>query len=99
MAVAIINDWRVQDSSTANYDRMVELMRAREDPPAGLIFHCAGFVDDATWRVFDLWESQEDADRFVQERLMPALGQLPPDAAGGPPDAVVAYEVHAHQGS
>ena len=97
MAVAIVNDWSVQDRSTASYDRLAELMRTREEPPAGLIFHCAGFADDATWRVLDVWESQEDADRFVRERLLPALGQLPPEVAGSPPDQVSAYEVHAFQ--
>jgi hypothetical protein len=97
MAVAIVSDWKAEDRSTAAYDRLVELMRAREDPPAGLIFHSAGFADDATWRVFDVWETQEDADRFIQERLMPAMGQLPPEAGGGPPDAVSAYEVHGYQ--
>ena len=32
------------------------------------------------WRVIEVWESEEDARRFVKERLLPAF-----EAAGAPP--------------
>jgi len=59
-------------------------MDVRNNPPAGLLFHTAGFVDDRTWRIFDVWESREDVERFMNERLMPALKELPADAGAGP---------------
>jgi len=46
---------------------------------AGGIFHAAGPSPNGGWRVLEVWESQEDAMRFREERLMPAF-----DAAGVP---------------
>jgi hypothetical protein len=48
------------------------------DAPDGLIMHSAGPTDDG-WYVYDIWESEEKLQRFVQERLMPAAQEL-----GGP---------------
>jgi hypothetical protein len=47
--------------------------------PAGGIFHLAGPSPNGGWRVLEVWESEEDARRFREERLMPAF-----DAAGVP---------------
>ncbi len=46
------------------------------DAPAGGIFHCAGPSPNGGWRVIEVWESQEDADRFFRERLQPVLGRV-----------------------
>jgi hypothetical protein len=52
------------------------------DRPAGGIFHAAGPSPNGGWRVIEVWESQEDAQRFVKERLLPAFeavgAALPP---------------------
>lgn len=45
------------------------------DAPDGLIMHSAGPSDDG-WYVYDVWESQQHFDRFVQDRLMPALQDM-----------------------
>ena len=42
------------------------------DRPAGGIFHVAGPSPNGGWRVIEVWESEEDAQRFV-ERLRPAF--------------------------
>jgi hypothetical protein len=47
--------------------------------PAGGIFHAAGPSPNGGWRVMEVWESQEEAMRFRNERLLPAF-----DAAGVP---------------
>jgi hypothetical protein len=49
------------------------------EKPAGGIFHAAGPSLDGGWRVIEVWESEEDAKRFVKERLLPAF-----EAAGAP---------------
>ncbi len=49
------------------------------DGPAGGIFHAAGPSPNGGWRVLEVWESEEDAGRFRDERLFPAF-----DAAGVP---------------
>jgi hypothetical protein len=53
-----------------------------EAPVAGLVAHVSG--PSATgWRIIDVWESEEDYNRFQVERLNPALqvatgGRIPP---------------------
>jgi hypothetical protein len=39
---------------------------------SGLIAHVSGPTPDG-WRIIDVWESQQDFDRFLVERLNPAL--------------------------
>ena len=42
-----------------------------DQSPEGLIVHTAGETDDGFY-VYDVWESQDDFERFVNEKLMPA---------------------------
>ena len=67
------------------YDRVTAEAGADSDPPAGLLFHCAGEVD-GTWQIAEAWESESHAQRFDEERLLPAIekviGMSPPDAPG-----------------
>jgi quinol monooxygenase YgiN len=44
------------------------------DISTGLLYHVAGPTDGG-WRVIEVWESQEVADRFFQETLAPAFQQ------------------------
>jgi hypothetical protein len=56
------------------YDRIrAELGLER---PAGGIFHVAGPSPNGGWRVIEVWESEEAANRFFQERFFPALRAL-----------------------
>jgi hypothetical protein len=94
MAIAFIQEFAVQgeDRSTTNYDSIAE--RLGSGPPAeGLIFHSAGFDEDAgVFRIFDVWKSQEQAERF-QERVMEMVGDsIPPEAA--PPTRTTFYKLH-----
>jgi hypothetical protein len=43
-----------------------------EAPVAGLVAHVSG-PTPVGWRIIDVWESEEDYDRFVADRLNPAL--------------------------
>jgi len=74
------------------YDKVNADMGMADDPPAGLLFHCAGEVD-GRWQIIDAWESEEHVRRFEEERLGPAIeavmGMRPP----GPPPTT-AYELH-----
>jgi hypothetical protein len=67
------------------YESVHGHMDIANDPPAGLIFHSAGPIDEG-WGVIDFWESSEAFDRFAQGRLMPAVGELGDRAFPGPPD-------------
>jgi hypothetical protein len=74
------------------YDRVNAEAGVDRDPPAGLLFHCAGEVD-GQWQIVDAWEYEEHARRFDDERLGRAIesvmGMRPP---GPPPGA--GYELH-----
>lgn len=43
--------------------------------PEGSIHHFATKTSDG-FNIFEVWESQEAFDRFVRDRLLPALGKL-----------------------
>jgi hypothetical protein len=60
------------DGSQEIYDKVREQL-GLQDKPAGGIFHAAGPSPTGGWRVIEVWESQEDADRFYKDRLGPAL--------------------------
>jgi hypothetical protein len=85
------------EGSAELYERVGERMFgtrsssfSSDQAPDGLIMHSAGPIEDGGWYVYDIWESQAHLDRFVEERLMPALKELgaPP---GEPPQV---YEIH-----
>jgi hypothetical protein len=61
------------------------------EKPAGGIFHIAGPSPNGGWRVIEVWESEEEAIRFFQERFIPALRALGHD---GPPPPREFWPVH-----
>jgi len=98
MAIAFVQEFAIEggDRSTTNYDTVAARLDTKNNPPAGGIFHTAGFDDEkGVFRIFDVWETKEDAQRFIDERLMPVVGELlgnRPDAA--PPQSQYFYELH-----
>jgi hypothetical protein len=70
---------------------LVDNPEGSQETPAGGIFHAAGPSPNGGWRVLEVWESEEDARRFAQERLMPAF-----DAAGvpRPPQPPQVWQLH-----
>ena len=84
--------------SAADYQRVNELLgidmeSGEGDWPAGLHTHVGG-AKDGGWMVFELWASRADQERFLEERLGPALA-----AAGveGPPARMEWIEITAHR--
>ena len=96
MAVAFLQEISFEpgDHSTTNYDAVAE--RLGDIKPDGMLIHTAGFDDEAgVFRIFDVWESQEQAQRFIDEQLMPIIQELmaaAPEAAM--PQREVFYELH-----
>jgi hypothetical protein len=76
MAVAMLMD--NPNGSQEVYEQLRERMGL--DKPAGGIFHVAGPSPNGGWRVIEIWESEEDAKRFLAEGLRPAA-----EAVGTPP--------------
>lgn len=98
MPIAFIQEFAISDDdrSTANYDAINERLDLDNNPADGLIVHTAGWDEDAgVFRIFDVWESREQAEAFVRDRLQPILeeGPVNPDNAA-PPDREGTYELH-----
>jgi len=92
MPVAFIQEFAATDDdrSTANYDMVVKQVMPEKDWPQGLLFHTAGWDEEArVFRIFDVWETQEDSQRFQDERVMPIV-----QGVGAPPDRSHYYELH-----
>jgi hypothetical protein len=86
MAVAMmVNN---PEGSQETYEQVREQLGLEK--PAGGIFHAAGPSPNGGWRVIEVWESEEDAKRFVKERLLPAF-----EAAGAsPPPPPQLWPIH-----
>ena len=79
---------QIQHAKTATWDDFEKVGAAiGHEPPAGLIISAAGEVD-GTWKAVNIWESKEAYERFLQERLIPAVPEVRGEevlAAGPPP--------------
>jgi hypothetical protein len=72
MAVAYIQEFPIENRRTKNYDWIAE--KIGQGPFDGLICHTAGFDDDDNvFRIFDVWESREHAERFLAEHIQPLM--------------------------
>jgi hypothetical protein len=76
MAVAYVQEFPTGDRSTRNYDYIAG--QIGDGPFDGLIVHTAGFDDEAgVFRILDVWETREQAERFLAEHVQPLVEQGP----------------------
>jgi hypothetical protein len=94
MAISMLQE--TTDATIEMYDAVSERLGLDGDPPPGMILHTATKTDDGL-RMFDVWESMEQLERFREERLLPAIAAVMQEHGvpmpGGPPDMKVG-EVH-----
>jgi hypothetical protein len=64
-------------------------------PPEGLILHTVSDLGGDKWKLVDVWESAENFQSFVQDRLIPAIAEVNPDAPQAPEPEIL--EVHTIQ--
>ena len=79
MAIAFIQEFPIVDgdTSTTNYDTVVSKLDLQGAVPQGLLLHSAGFDTDAgVFRIFDVWQTREDGERFMTERLGPIIESM-----------------------
>jgi hypothetical protein len=93
VAFQAIQEWKITDRSTKNYDNIKETIGS--DHP-GLLFHTAGFDDESgVFRIVDTWESKEAAEKFYAETLGPLTQEmLANDPTATPPEREAMYELH-----
>jgi hypothetical protein len=70
MATAMLMEWAgvTQDQ----YDQVMRTLNLDKNPPAGGMFHVAGFTS-GTLHVLDVWESQQAFEKFQKDRLAAAV--------------------------
>lgn len=67
----------------AVYQRIIDGLG--DEPPKGMIAHIAIERPEGGLRYIDVWESEEDWDRFAEERLHPVVHPLLSGAFGDSP--------------
>lgn len=88
MAVAMVVD--NPQGSQEIYERVRAIIGLEQ--PAGGICHLAGPLPEGGWRVIEVFESEQDATRFVEERVLPAV-----EAVGAPaPPPPKFWQLHDH---
>jgi hypothetical protein len=102
VAIAYIQEFEIQDgdTSTTNYDAVVAALDLK-GAPGGLLIHTAGFDHDAgVFRIMDVWQSREDGEKFINERLNPVIEPMMAaavergDTSFTPPTRETWYELH-----
>lgn len=103
MAIAYLQEFEIRDgdTSTTNYDAVAAALDLKGVAPAGLLIHTAGFDHDAgVFRIFDVWETREHGERFMEEQLGPVIQPMMAAAAQrgddtfAPPSREGWYELH-----
>jgi hypothetical protein len=100
--IAFIQEFPIVDgdTSTTNYDAVVAKLGLQGAAPQGLLLHSAGFDHDAgVFRIFDVWQTREDGERFTKEKLEPIIEAMAGAAAESgeefaPPAREGWYELH-----
>ena len=102
MAIAYVQEFEIQggDTSTTNYDGVVAELNLQEAPD-GLLIHTAGFDHDAgVFRILDVWQTREQGEKFIAEKLNPIIERMGAEAAGKgdetfrPPSRETWYDLH-----
>jgi hypothetical protein len=92
MPVAVVQEWLEEetDRSTTDYDAIHKRVM-QSGPIEGFLLHTAGFTGRG-FRVFEVWETREHYDRFIEERLMPIIRELAASDAREP--ELTVYDLH-----
>ena len=82
----------LQGVTKEQYEQVNEKMFGQSPPPAnqapeGLIVHSAGPAQGG-WYIYDIWESKDHFNRFMEAQVMPAarevMGDTPPPPGSEP---------------
>ncbi len=54
------------------YEQVRSRVGIEDEAPAGAKFHVAAKGDDGKIRIIKVWDSRDEAERFTQEKVVPA---------------------------
>jgi hypothetical protein len=84
MAVAMFMHWPGMTSD--QYDSVMARLELDANPAAGGVLHLAAVTDEGL-EVCEVWQTEQAFQGFLQQRLLPAVGQL--SISGEPQISVV----------
>ena len=99
MAVAYVQEFVIVDgdTTTTNYDAVSAELGLNGVPEGGIV-HTAGFDHErGVFRIFEVWESREAGQRFIDERVMPVIQKRIAEVGEEnlrPPSAEYWYDLH-----
>jgi hypothetical protein len=73
MAVVVVNE--IEGGSQGFYDQVNPKVIPDEKLPDGCQLHIAGPTDNG-WRVITVWDSDEQFQKFRDEKLIPAMREV-----------------------
>jgi hypothetical protein len=89
MAVLVIQEF---EATREEYDKVTE--KLGDSAPEGAILHAGCDLGGDKWRSVDVWESPEAFQNFVQNKLIPAIAEVNPDAPqAGEPEILEIYDL------
>ncbi len=71
--VALVLEWDDWGENTRHYDAITAMVGLPGSLPDGLLLHTAGPTPQGGFRTFDVWETRDHIERFLEEKLMPAV--------------------------
>ena len=95
--MAVIMELEFDGFTADQYDTVNKALDNESNPPEGLIAHSAR-LDGDTFRVLDIWESEQAFENFVESRLGPTMGQELGDEAPPPPQPKYTQLHNAYSG-
>jgi hypothetical protein len=87
MAVVVIQEF---EATVEEYDQVNE--KLGDSPPDGSILHAGIDLGGGRMKAVDVWESVDAYQKFVQDRLIPAIAEVNPDAPQAAEPEI--HEVH-----
>jgi hypothetical protein len=87
VAVMVVMRWA--GTTLDQYEETKKVVDWENVPPAGGIVHATAH-DGTSLRITDIWESADDFNAFVNDRLMPGVAQV---GIAGQPDVEI-FQLH-----
>jgi hypothetical protein len=75
MAIVVIQEF---EATTEEYDQVSEKLGG--GTPEGAILHAGIDLGGGRMKAVDVWESADQYQQWVQEKLIPAIAEVNPDA-------------------
>jgi hypothetical protein len=89
MAVVVIQEF---EATLEEYDKVSE--KLGDATPDGAILHAGCDIGGGKMKSIDVWESVEAFQSFVQNKLIPAIAEVNPDAPqAGEPEILEVHEL------